>query len=160
MRVSTIMLAAAVMGAGTAGASAASVTKSIDVNGTPDKVWTMIGPFCSIKDWHPAIGKCTEDGKTPPTRTLVTKDGKATFVEQQTARDDKDHSYSYAIKSSPLPLSGYQSTLKVEPKGSDMSTVTWTSTFTPASGKDAAAKDAVGGIYQAGLDSIKSKMAK
>lgn len=160
MRISTIIIAAAVLSAGTVAASAETVTKSVDVNGTPSAVWAAIGPFCSIQDWHPAIGKCTTDGKTPPTRTLVTKDGKATFVELQTARDDKDYSYSYAIKSSPLPLTDYQSTLKVEPKGSGMSTITWNSTFTPASGKDAAAKDAVGGIYQSGLDAVKSKMAK
>jgi hypothetical protein len=160
MRISSMIIAAAILGAGTAAASAESVTKSVDVNGTPAQVWAAIGPFCSIQDWHPAIGKCTTDGKTPPTRTLVTKDGKATFVETQTARDDKDHTYSYAIKSSPLPLSDYKSTIKVEPKGKDMATITWNSTFTPASGKDAAAKDAVSGIYQSGLDAVKTKMAK
>jgi hypothetical protein len=160
MRISSILMAATVLGAGTAAASAATVTKSADVNGTPAQVWAAIGPFCSIKDWHPAIGKCTTDGKTPPTRTLVTKDGKATFVELETARDDKAHSYSYAIKTSPLPLSDYKSTIKVEAKGKDMSTITWNSTFTPASGKEADAEGAVGGIYQSGLDAVKSKMAK
>jgi Polyketide cyclase / dehydrase and lipid transport len=60
-------------------------------------------------------------------------------------------SYSYAIKSSPLPLSDYKSTIKVEPKGEGMSTITWSSTFTPAAGKD------VAGIYQSGLDSVKAK---
>ena len=160
MRITSIMIAAAVLGAGTAAASADTVTKSIDVNGAPAAVWAAIGPFCSIQDWHPAIGKCTTDGKTPPTRTLVTKDGKATFVELQTARDDKAYSYSYAIKTSPLPLTDYVSTIKVEPKGKDMSTITWNSTFTPASGKESAAEGAVGGIYQSGLDAVKSKMAK
>jgi Polyketide cyclase / dehydrase and lipid transport len=66
---------------------------------------------------HPAIGKCTTDGKVEPTRTLVAEDGKATFVEIETARDEKGMSYSYAIKSSLLPLSDYKSTIKVEPKG-------------------------------------------
>jgi hypothetical protein len=93
--------------------------------------------------WHPAIGKCTTtDGKAEPTRTLVTEDGNATFVEIETARDEKDMSYSYAIKSSPLPLSDYKSTIKVEPKGEGMSTITWSSTFTPAAGKEANAEEA------------------
>jgi hypothetical protein len=160
MRISSLVIAAAVFGAGPVAASAATVTKSIDVNGSPEQVWAAIGPFCSIQDWHPAIGKCTTDGKTPPTRTLVTKDGKATFVELQTARDDKGYSYSYAIKTSPLPLTDYNSTIKVAAKGSSMSTITWNSTFTPASGKEAAAEDAVGGIYQSGLDAVKTKMTK
>jgi hypothetical protein len=160
MRISSIMIAAALVGAGTQAGSAASVVKSIDVMGKPAEIWSAIGPFCAIKDWHPAIGECTSDGKSPPTRTLVTKDGKATFIETQTGRDDKDYTYSYAIKSSPLPLTGYKSTITIKPKGADMSTITWKSTFTPNPGQDAAASDAVGGIYQAGLDSVKAKMAK
>jgi hypothetical protein len=159
MRLITITAAAALLSLPGA-ALAASVTKSIDVKGAPAQVWATIGPFCSIKDWHPAIGECTTDGKTPPTRTLVTKDGKAKFIETETARNEANFAYSYAIKSSPLPLTGYVSTLKVTPKGSDMSTITWSSSFTPAAGKDAAASEAVGGIYQAGLDSIKAAMAK
>ena len=159
MRIITILATAALMGAGATAASAASVTKSIDVAAAPSAVWAAIGPFCSIKDWHPAIGQCTTDGKTPPTRTLVAKDGKATFVETETARDDKADSYSYKIDSSPLPLTGYVSTISVAAKAGG-STVTWTSTFTPAAGKDDAASGAVGGIYQGGLDAIKAKFAK
>jgi hypothetical protein len=66
-------------------------------------------------------------------------------------------SYSYAIKSSPLPLSDYKLTIKVEPKGEGLSTITWSSTFTPAAGKEASAEEAVAGIYQSGLDSVKAK---
>src|ERR1700754_3113227 len=68
--------------------SPVSLTRSIDVKGDPATVWALIGPYCAIKDWHPAIGACTEDGKSTPTRTLTTKDGAAVFVERQTARDD------------------------------------------------------------------------
>lgn len=158
MHIGTIV-AATLLSIAAGSASAASVTKSIDVNAPPAKVWAMIGPFCSISAWHPAIGTCTLDGKPEPTRTLVTKDGAATFVEIQTARDDKGMSYSYAIKSSPLPLSNYLSTIKVVPKGDDMSTITWSSTFTPVSGKETDADTAIGGIYQSGLDAVKAKAA-
>ncbi len=160
MRIIAIFAAAAALGSSVAAAQATTVSKSVDVNGTPAQVWAAIGPFCAIKDWHPAIGACTEDGKTPPTRTLVTKDGKGTFIEEQTARNDGEHSYSYAIKTSPLPLTGYGSTLKVVAKGSDQSTITWTSSFKPNAGQDTAADTAVAGIYQSGLDAIKSRMAK
>lgn len=160
MRIMTVLSAAALLAAGMTAARAESVTKTADVKGTPAAVWADIGPFCSIKDWHPAIGKCTTDGKTPPTRTLVTKDGAATFNETETARDDKAMSYSYKINSSPLPLTGYVSTISVAANPAGGSIITWKSTFTPAAGKDAAASDAVGGIYQSGLDAIKAKFAK
>ena len=91
------MLCAAALGIGAAPASAANLTRSIEVNGSPSAVWSAIGSFCAIKDWLPPVGVCIEDGKSPPTRTLVTKDGKASFVETQTARDEKAYTYSYTL---------------------------------------------------------------
>jgi hypothetical protein len=103
---------------------------------------------------------CIEDGKTPPTRTLVTKDGKASFVEKQTARSDPEHSYSYTFVSSPLPVTNYTSTIKVTAKGEGVSIVTWTGTYTPDSGKEKEAGDALNGVYESGLAAIKAKLAK
>jgi hypothetical protein len=77
---------------------AATLSRSVDVSGTLSAVWSMIGPFCAIKDWLPLVGTCTGNGGVPPERTLVTKDGKATFVEAQTARSDAEHSYSYTFR--------------------------------------------------------------
>ena len=150
-----IILAGVVLAAGTLTASAASVDKEINVKAPADKVWAMIGPFCSIAKWHPAIGTCTEDNGV---RTLTTKDGKGTFVEKQTKNDPKDMKYSYEIEKSPLPITGYNSMIKVTPEGADKSKVEWSSTYTPDSGKADAAKSALEGIYQSGLDNIK-KMA-
>jgi hypothetical protein len=84
----SVALCAVALSLGTFAASAATVSRSIEVNGAPATVWSAIGAFCAIKDWLPPVGMCIEDGKTPPTRTLVTKDGKASFVEKQTARNE------------------------------------------------------------------------
>jgi polyketide cyclase/dehydrase/lipid transport protein len=141
-------------------AYAATLSRSVDVSGTPSAVWSMIGPFCAIKDWLPPVGTCTENEGSPPERTLVTKDGKATFVETLTARSDVEHSYSYAFKSSPLPVTGYTSTIKVLAKAPGVSTVTWSSTYTPDLGKEEDARETLTGIYEAGLATIKAKFAK
>jgi hypothetical protein len=141
-------------------AYAASLSQSVDVEGAPAAVWSMIGPFCAIADWLPPVGTCTEDGNAPPTRTLVTRDGKATFVEKQTSRSDARHFYSYTFKSSPLPVTNYKSTIEVEAKGRGVSTVTWRGAYTPEPGKEKAANDALAGIYSAGLDAIRTRLAK
>jgi hypothetical protein len=141
-------------------ASAATITRTMDVKGSPKAVWSMIGAFCAIKDWLPPVGACIEDGKAPPTRTLVTKDGKAAFVETQTARDDAAYSYSYAFVSSPLPVTNYKSTIKVTAKGEGASTITWTGSYTPDHGKEKAASEALNGVYEAGLTEIKARLAK
>jgi hypothetical protein len=146
--------------AAAAPASADTVSHSVEVNATPAQVWTLIGPFCAIQDWLPPVGSCMSDHGTPPTRTLVTKDGKATFVEKQIARDDTQHFYSYQFQSSPLPVKHYQSTIEVSSSGAGVSTVTWSGTYTPNRGKEKDAQDALNGIYSAGLESIKTRFAQ
>jgi Polyketide cyclase / dehydrase and lipid transport len=153
-------LCMATLGVGSLPASAANLSRSVEVNGAPATVWSAIGAFCAIKDWLPPVGICIEDGKTPPTRTLVTKDGKASFVEKQTARSDQEHSYSYTFVSSPLPVTNYTSTIKVTAKNDSVSIVTWTGSYTPESGKEKAAIDALNGVYEAGLAEIKAKLTK
>ncbi len=145
---------------GSAVASAANLSRSIEVRAAPAAVWSAIGAFCAIKDWLPPVGMCIEDGKTPSTRTLVTKDGKAAFVETQTARSDTEHSYSYTFVSSPLPVTNYSSTIQVIAKGEGVSVVTWTGSYTPDSGKEKDASDALNGVYEAGLAGIKARLMK
>jgi hypothetical protein len=150
----------ALLSAGASTACAAVLSRSVDVKATPSAVWSMIGPFCAIKDWLPPVGTCTEDGKVPPTRTLVTKDGKATFIETQTARSDTNHFYTYTFRSSPLPVTHYAATIKVAAKGKGISTITWRGTYTPDHGKAQAASAALTSIYESGLDAIKAKFMK
>ena len=157
---SAAIAALAFLSMGTSSVFAATLSHSVDVNGTPSAVWAAIGPFCAIRDWLPPVGACIEDGKSPPTRTLVTKDGKAAFVETQTARSDAEFSYSYAFISSPLPVTNYTSTIKVTAKGDGFSTVTWTGSYTPDHGKEKAAGEALTGVYDAGLAEIKARLAK
>ena len=152
--------AAALLGLGIAPASAATISRSVDVKASASTVWSLIGPFCAIKNWLPPVGECIEDGKAPPTRVLVTKDGKAAFVETQTARNDNEHTYSYAFVSSPLPVSNYKATIKVTAKGDGFSTITWTGSYTPDQGKEKAANEALNGVYEAGLTEIKARLAK
>lgn len=161
----TALLRSAALGTVTLGlcampASAATLTRSIEVNGAPSAVWSAIGAFCAIKDWLPPVGMCIEDGKSPPTRTLVTRDGKASFVETQTARNDREYSYSYAFISSPLPVTNYKSTIKVTAKGDGVSVVTWTGVYTPDSGKEKDAMDALNGVYESGLAAIQARFRK
>ena len=142
-----VLGALALLGSCASPVMAATLSRSVEVNGSPAQVWSAIGPFCAIKDWLPPVGACSEDGK-------------ATFVELQTARSEAEHSYTYVFKSSPLPVTGYTSTIKVAPKGEGVSTVTWSGAYTPNAGKEQDAMAALNGIYDAGLTSIQAKFAK
>ena len=141
-------------------APTASLTRSINVQGSPAAVWAAIGPFCSIAAWHPAIASCREDGKTPPTRILKTRAGDATFIERQLSRNETNHSYSYTFTSAPIPVTNYKSVLSVLPNGHRGSTVEWSGVYLPNPGMDQAAVKALSGIYESGLRSIKARLAK
>ena len=136
-----------------------TLLRSMDVQVDSNTVWTAIGPFCAIAEWHPAVGSCALDGKSPPTRTLTTRDG-ATFVELEVARNDAEHRYAYSFMSSPLPVSRYTSTFRVVATGKGASRIVWSSTFTPAAGKEQAAREALAGIYESGLAAIKSRLSQ
>lgn len=152
-----VMAALVLAGLGAPEARADSLSVSVEVKGTPSAVWHKIGPFCAIADWLPPVGTCAEGNQHSATRTLMTKDGQAKFVEVQTMRNDAEHTYSYAFQTSPLPVTGYTSTLKVTPLKQGNSLVTWTASYVPTPGKEKEAIDALSGIYAAGMASIKSQ---
>ncbi|HEY7799911.1 MAG TPA: SRPBCC family protein [Hyphomonadaceae bacterium] len=161
-RMTAVILAACALvplNAAAAPPAAASLTRSIDVSASPDAVWSAIGPFCAIKEWHPAIATCSEV-HAPTVRTLVTKDGKATFVEPETARNDARRQYTYTFASAPIPVSHYMATIGVTPKKAGGATITWHGTWTPEPGKEKVALDALTGIYESGLDALKARFAK
>ncbi len=155
----TFAVSLALLSLGAFDADAASLTRRVEVAATVSAVWSAIGPFCAIENWLPPVGTCTEDGKAPPTRTLVSKDGHSVFVELQTARSDARHSYSYTFISSPLPVTHYTSTISVAAKAKSLSIVTWRGTYTPKRGKENEAHAALAAIYRSGLDAIKSSFA-
>jgi hypothetical protein len=145
------------LAAGAPPAAADSLSRSVSVHAPPAEVWAAIGPFCAIAQWHPAIGSCRDDGRQPSTRTLLTKDGKATFVELQTARSERLRFYSYTFTSAPVPVVHYSSTIRVVGQPDGTSVVTWSGVYTPDAGKAAEADAALNGIYRSGLDAIKGR---
>ena len=81
-------------------------------------------------------------------------------METQTARNDGEHSYSYAFLSSPLPISNYTATIRVTAKSDGSSTITWSGSYRPDHGKEKVASEALIGVYEAGLAEIKAKLVK
>lgn len=141
-------------------AFAVSLTESTPVNATPDKVWAAVGDFCGIAQWHPAVEGCTLVESGPkPVRRLQLKGG-GEIVEEQTGRDEAAMTYSYTILESPLPVSNYISTLKVEPSGSSGSKITWTGDFQAKGASDDEAKTVIDGIYVKGLAGIVDKATR
>ena len=138
-------------------ALALDVSKETEVNAAPDKVWSTVGDFCAIADWHPAVASCEESDADGATRRTLSLEGGGEIVEELVSRDDDAMTYTYRIIESPLPVANYESTIAVTGEG-DTSTLSWEGTFDAAEG--ASEEDATGaitGIYDAGLASISEK---
>jgi len=140
---------------GTGAAYAVTVKKRIEAPGLPSEVWAVVGEFCAIKYWHPAIAECeeTKDGDAT-VRTLTLKDG-AKLKEKQT--NTEDLAYTYEIVEGPLPVKNYSSKLWLEEDDEpDRTVIYWQSDFDPADGtSEADAKKIITGILGDGVKGIK-----
>ena len=151
-----LLMAFAAAGALAAGKTL-TVTEKVDLPASATAAWATIKDFNGWQDWHPAIGS-TEiirgKGNTKGTaRILITKDG-ARITEELMSHSTAAMKYSYRIIDSPLPVTDYLSTLKVN-KTKTGSTVVWTATFKAKPGiSDNDAKKTMAGVYRAGLDNL------
>ena len=76
MKLALIAFAALLFGS--ASASAITVKKRTEAPGLPPQIWEIVGDFCAIKSWHPAVEDCvqTKEGDVV-FRTLTLKGGGA-----------------------------------------------------------------------------------
>jgi len=153
----TSLCSALLLAAASSPSLALEVTRSVQVDASPQAVWQEIGGFCGIGDWHPAVQSCTL-GKAHgrPQRTLALKGG-GEIIEQQVARSNPKMDYTYIIVKSPLPVAHYRSTISVHPSGSG-SKVTWWGKFAAAGAPDEKATEVVSGIYESGLKGLADKV--
>lgn len=129
----------------------ATAYASLHTQHSPDHVWALIGGFDSLPDWLPFIPESlsSEGGRV---RSLKDPDGNS-IVERLMAFDEQQRSYSYAILTSPFPVTGYLSTLRVKADGQG-SLIEWFGEFTPAGVSDAEAQALFKGIYEGGLQAL------
>ena len=117
-------------------------------------VWSVIGGFNSLPEWHPAVEKSeTESEGGAKTRTLTLAGG-GKIVEKLESANEKDRSYSYSILSGPLPVADYTATIRVLDAGSGC-TIEWSSDFTPSGAPESEAAAAIRGVYEAGFENLK-----
>lgn len=146
-----------------AGAHAAMASPSLKVAKTlklemgAEEVWKSLGSFCAISDWHPAVANCEETKDGDATVRILTLGDGGTIKEKRTGTSPTG--YTYAILESPLPVEDYSAAFEVS--GDDKSaTVSWTASFAAKGKPDAEAEKVITGIFEAGLNAIKDKLAK
>jgi mxaD protein len=141
------------------------VTKSVEINATPSRVWEKIKDYGALHEWLPTIAETRitagQNNKPGAVRLLVLKSG-GTVEQELLAYDAAGMSQTWRIIRGVLPVTDYESTIRVEGLEGGKSKVIWTGEFrrketgdgTPESGNRAAI-DAIKAPYQAGLNNLK-----
>jgi len=147
--------------------------ESVIINAPVATVWEAVKQFDGIANWHPDVKHSTGDGKheSGGTRTITLQNG-GQLLEELDFYSDKDHEYSYRLKTENVqafPASSYSVTLQVSPGGdTDHSTVVLKSRFyrgdtgntPPENLNDEAAVKAMNGFFKDGLAGLKAQVEK
>lgn len=117
----------------------------IDVNASPDKVWTLVGDFGGIGGWMPGIDSCRVEGEDRILETMG-----MTITERLMAKDDDGRQLTYSIVDG-APVESHQAVITVASNGS-VSHVTWVVDATPDEMADLMAT-----VYQQALEALKTQ---
>lgn len=142
--------------------------EEIEINATPKKVWSVIGDYCSIKDWHPTVTDCTSDKNNElgsirvitlesgeQIREILAKHKPEKFMLQHYMDDGQE------LKAYPITTHGL--TITVSDNGKGGSIVNWKGAFyrsyqgptPPHELSDEYATEKLTEFYRAGLENIK-----
>lgn len=138
--------------------------ETVEIQADARKVWDIVKNWDNLHGWHPVFANTELTGGTNntvgATRRLTVKDGPQ-FDEELLAADDEGMRVTYRIiGENPLPITDYQSTLRVVALTPNSSLIVWRGAFASKPGqKDDENMKFISTVYRAGLENVK-KMAE
>jgi mxaD protein len=117
---------------------------AIDIKGSPDEVWVVVGDFGGIGGWMPGMDSCKVVGEDRILETMG-----MTITERLVSKDDGGRALTYAIVDG-APVESHQAVITVCPAG-DASRVTW-----DVEAKPDEMADLMATIYQQALEALKT----
>lgn len=163
------------------------VEETVTINASAEKVWETIKELCSLKQWHPKVSDCTQEGATNKgAKRKLTLANSGWIVEELKNYNDKKMMYSYKfnvddmsaaktivhasqeVKVPVLPVANYSGSIEVKKKGDNAAEVIWKGAFyraymnnnPPPEMNEEAAIRAVTDFYRSGLDNLKQLVEK
>lgn len=142
------------------------VRRSAIVDAPIDEVWRMLRDFNGHERWHPAIAASRIEEGYAADRIGAVRDFRLAaggrLREQLLALSDRDHSLTYCLLESPLPLMGYVATIRLRAVTDGNRTFwQWTSRFDPPPGqREYLARLVAEDIYEAGFRAIRALLRR
>jgi len=130
-----------------------TITNTVDVKATPDRVWAVLADMPATRSWLPGVVAARMDGTM---RICMMADGQEVH-EQISDIDPQQHSYRFRHLRVPLPVAASAGTFTVTAgPTADAATVTVETTFEPL---DPSTSDQlrtmIGGAFQQSLESLR-----
>jgi NADPH:quinone reductase len=142
-----------------------SVIRSAVIDARIDEVWAALRDFNSHDRWHPAVARSRMENDLDGdvvggVRRFSLTDG-AEFREQLLRLSDREHTFSYCILDSPLPLFDYVATVRLKPVTDGGRTFwDWRSQFRAPDHRAAELEKMVGQkIYEDGFSGLRRFLA-
>lgn len=117
---------------------------AIDIKGSPDEVWAVVGDFGGIGGWMPGMDSCKVVGEDRILETMG-----MTITERLVSKDDGGRALTYAIVDG-APVESHQAVITVSPSGAT-SRVTW-----DVEAKPDEMADLMATIYQQALEALRT----
>lgn len=144
------------------------LVEEIEINAAPEKIWTLISDFCSIKNWHPNVTDCTDDkGNEAGSLRIITLEG-GEQIREILAKHKPDnfmfqHYMEDGQKIEAYPITTHGLTITVSDNGHGSSTLKWRGAFyrafqgptPPHELSDEYATEKLTIFYRAGMENIK-----
>jgi mxaD protein len=115
-----------------------------------------VGAFNSLDVWLPPVLGSTATGSPTEPGAIRRLDlgNSASVTEKLLAYSSERHSSSYAFLKSPLPVKNYVATIELSETAGGKTLMKWHSTFDAEGATPDKAKEAIQGIYDAGLAKV------
>ena len=130
-----------------------------------ESVWAKIRDFNDLTGWHPAVATSRIDDNLPSDqvgciRNFELKDDGGNIREQLLTLSDREHTCTYSILESPMPVEDYVATLRLVPiTDGDRTYIEWSAEFDCPASEETAMRDLIGGgVFQGGFDALKETL--
>ncbi|MFB6959054.1 SRPBCC family protein [Streptomyces sp. NPDC056309] len=139
--------------------------RSAVLTATPDQVWTAVGDFNALADWHPhlppSVIEDDADPEVPGAVRVFAVDGKVVARERLLDRDADAHRYRYALLDPVvLPVGDYVATLAVDPHA-DGAEIRWSAVYRGPDEVVPRVESLIGDqTYAAGLEALRARFAR
>jgi hypothetical protein len=130
-----------------------TVSESVDLDGTPEKVWALIGSFGG--GWHPLFASIKQTGAGAGALRVIETIDRKQIIERLEEIGHPRLFYRYSSVSG-IPVSDYTAVLEVKPKGAG-STVQWSAQFLASGQATIVVRTVISTLFKTGLESLKAR---